>query len=120
MSSAEVKLLVNGRAYGGWKGIQITRTIESIAGSFSLTASDRWANQEIPWPIEEEDRCAVTINDEAVIDGFVDKRTIMIDAANRTLRYSGRDRAGALVDNSALAATFKRKTALTIARTLAA
>lgn len=105
--------------YGGWKGIRITRSIESIAGSFNLRVSDRWGMDEQPWPIREEDRCVVTIDDEAVIDGFVDKRTLSLDAENSGLVVSGRDRAAALVDNSALAATFKRKSVLTIAQTLA-
>lgn len=97
-----VRLLVNGRAYEGWKSVRITRSIESIAGSFELEVSDRWAEQREPWAIAEEDECQVAIGDHVLVHGFVDRRAISIAATQRTLTYSGRDRAGALVDCSAI------------------
>lgn len=99
---SELELLVNGRKYGGWKSIRVTRTIESLAGSFDLEASDRWGGQDEIWPIFEEDACRVTIDGETVIDGYIDHRAISLSASSRTLNYQGRDKSAALVDNSAL------------------
>jgi len=98
----EVALIVGGRRYSGWKSIRVTRSIESIAGSFALEVSDRWGGQDQPWPIVEEDACRVEIGDEVVIDGYVDKRSLSLSASQRALSYSGRDRAAALVDCSAI------------------
>jgi len=98
----DVTLQVNGKRYGGWKSIRITRSIESIAGSFTLDVSDRWDGASDPWPIAEGDVCRVLIDEVVVIDGYVDKRSISGDASARTLGYSGRDRAGDLVDCSAI------------------
>jgi prophage tail gpP-like protein len=95
-------MIVDGRRYRGWKSIRVTRSIESIAGSFALDVSDRWANQDVPWPIREEDPCQVAIDGTVVIDGYVDKRSQSLSATSRALSYSGRDRAAELVDCSAI------------------
>lgn len=101
-------LIVGRHRYHGWKSIRVTRSMESIAGSFTLEVSDRWGNDEEPWPIAEEDACRVEISTgtttTVVIDGYVDKRSLAIDGGQLALSYSGRDRAAALVDCSAIVA----------------
>lgn len=98
---AEVTLTVNGFEYGGWKSIRITRSIESLAGQFTLDVSDRWGGNDDPWTIFEEDPCQVAIDGQVVIDGYIDKPSLGAEGNARTLSYTGRDRAAALVDNSA-------------------
>src|SRR5574342_154425 len=99
---SDVALVVSGKRYLGWKSIRITRSIESIANSFELGVSDRWGSQAKPWPIAEEDPCAVDIDGEQVIAGYVDRRSLAISAEQRTLTYTGRDRSAVLVDCSAV------------------
>jgi prophage tail gpP-like protein len=99
---SDVVLIVGGRRYGGWKSVRVTRSIESLSGSFALDVSDRWGGQDDPWPIAEEDPCRVEIDGTVVIDGYVGKRRLSGSATTRGLSYTGRDRAGALVDNSAM------------------
>ncbi len=123
---AELVMIVGRHEYGGWKSIRVTRSIESLAGSFALEVSDRWGEQQDPWPIAEEDACRVEIRvDRArtvVIDGYVDRRSISLSATARTLSYSGRDRAAALVDCSAVLTqwTYRNVTIADFIRTLAA
>src|SRR5262245_2031551 len=100
-------LIVGGHRYHGWKSIRVTRSMETIAGSFALEVSDRWGEQEEPWPITEEDPCRVEIETDAgdrttVIDGHVENRSLSIAGTTLSLSYSGRDRAAALVDSSAI------------------
>lgn len=98
---SDVSLLVGGLRFVGWESVRVVRSIESLAGSFALGVSDRFGDEL--WPvtaIAEEDACRVAIGDTTVIDGFVDKRQVQASATARTLSYSGRDRAAALVDNS--------------------
>ncbi len=97
-----VSLIVNGFRYEGWKSIRITRSIESIAGSFALDVSDRWDGKTAPWPIAEGDECRVEINGKTVIDGFVKRRRLSASKEERSLSYEGRDRAAELVDCSAI------------------
>ncbi|MES2170563.1 MAG: hypothetical protein V4479_07555 [Actinomycetota bacterium] len=110
MADLEVKLLVNGRAYSGWKAVRITRSIEALAGSFTLDVSDRWGDDSELWPIVQEDPCKVTIGPpgqpgQTVIAGYIDERDHEGDASSIALGYSGKDRAGALVENSLLIET---------------
>jgi len=120
---ADVRLIVNGTRHGGWKTIAISRSIESISGTFSLSISDKWLGQNNPWPILEEDRARVEIDGDPVVDGFVDSREVEIGATNRDLSYNGRDKSGALVDNSVLLDgrrwTFRKLGVVEIAKQLA-
>lgn len=103
----DVALIVNGVRYIGWKGIRVTRTIEGLAGSFSLDITDKWGDSA-PWPIMEGDTCRVEIGNgtdteiETVIDGYVFKRRLAADATNRTMSVEGRDKAADIVDSSVL------------------
>jgi prophage tail gpP-like protein len=123
----EIVLVVRNRRYAGWKAVRVTRSIESLAGSFEVDVSDRWADQNEPLPIVEEDACRVEIVPDGaqlgtvVIDGFIGKRRQSADASTRTLTYSGRDRAGQLVDCSAIPDrwTFRNVTLLEFAQALA-
>lgn len=105
----DVALVVNGRRYGGWKSLRVTRSIESLAGSFDLEVSDRWAGQDEPWPIRVEDECEVQIGGETVITGFIGVHSGSGSTQGRSLRYTGKDRAAALVECSlmVLGATIK-------------
>lgn len=119
---SKVELAVNGRLYAGWKQVSITRSIETIAGLFSLGISERWSGQDEVWPILEQDECLVLIDGETVIHGFVDTRNPRFDSESDDLTVSGRDRAGDLVDSSVDIGrwTFVNATVLDIARAVAA
>jgi prophage tail gpP-like protein len=116
---SEARLIVGGRRYDGWKSVQITRTIEAMSGSFSLSVSDHWAGQDLPWPIAAEEPCQVRIGDETVIDGWIGGRSIAIAATERTLSYRGRDRCSILADGELRGQTFRQATAFDIARAIA-
>ena len=96
-----IVLKVNGMAYAGWKSARVTRGIESIAGSFELSVSERWAESGTAWPIRSGDPCSVVIGDSVLITGFIDQRSLGYSADDHTVSVSGRDKTGALVDCSA-------------------
>lgn len=118
---ADVLLRVNGTEYAGWKSARVVRSIESAAGSFELSVSDRWAGSA-PWPILEGDECTVVVAGVVVLTGYVDKRSVSLSAGEHTVSVSGRDRAGELVDSSAVLKSweFIRTPVLEIARRVAA
>lgn len=118
---SELNLIVNGRRYGGWKSVRVTRSMESLCGSFDLEVSDRWAAQEKPWPIREEDPCRVEIDGTLVIDGFIGKRRLGGSGTSRSLSYEGKDRAGSMVASSANLTkwSFRNTTFLDLARKMA-
>jgi len=116
---SDARLIVNGRSYGGWKSLRVTRSIESICGSFDLEVADRWSDFEEYTPITRENACRVEIDGLTVIDGYVDKCSISLSATSKGLTFSGRDRAAALVDCSAVLGSIRNATVLDIARKVA-
>lgn len=101
LGPGSVSLTVAGKEHFGWKRGTITRSMESIAGSFDLEISTRWAGSAQELLIFEEEECVLKVLGQPVITGFVDKRTVGHDAKTKTFKVSGRDAAGALVDCSA-------------------
>ncbi len=99
---SDLRLIVDQKKHGGWKRISVSRSIESVAGSFAVEISDKWLGQPQAWPIAEEDPVRIELDGDVVLDGFVDSRNAQLVA--RSLSYTGRDRSGALVDCSAVLA----------------
>lgn len=104
----EVSLLVNGREYGGWTEVNISRALDAIAGAFAISLVERWAGsgrvqaQVEPWPILNGDECQLKIGKDVIIDGYVDQFRPSFSSTSHTIEIQGRDRTGDLVDCTAL------------------
>ncbi|HEY3549339.1 MAG TPA: hypothetical protein VGK17_24985 [Propionicimonas sp.] len=96
----KVRLTVNGLKYEGWKSARVIRGIMALCGGFELSVSDKWGGQSKPWPIREEDECALFLGAEQIIRGRIDRRTISYGASEHSFSVSGRDAASAFVDCS--------------------
>ncbi len=97
----DVFLIINGAKYGGWKDVEITRSMETLSGRFRLGLTERWPGQNVDRPIRLSDSCAVRIGNDTVITGYVDDIEQSYDATSHTLTITGRDKSGDLVDCSA-------------------
>ena len=98
----DVILQVNGVNYGGWQTVRITLGMEQIAGEFEFTVSERWSGQDTMWPIFPGDMCRVLMGKIPVITGYVDDAGPEYDKASHSVRITGRDKTGDLVDCSAI------------------
>lgn len=98
----DVVLQVNGKEYRGWKDIRVTRSIEALSGSFSMSVSERWQGQRDPWPIVDGDECTVKLGGDVIISGYVDTRTMSLSANDHSFSVAGRDKASDLLDCSAV------------------
>lgn len=116
----KVTLRVNGKEYSGWKTVSITRSMESAAGTFDLSFTEKWSGQTESWPILPGAACMVSINGMTVISGYVDDFMPSFDARTHTIRVTGRDKTGDLVDCSAIwkAGQWQNRNLLQIARDL--
>ncbi len=97
-----VEIHVDGNIYGGWKTARIPFGIEQIANSFELNVTDRWVGQDNPRPIRVGAACKVLVDGEVVITGYVDDNSPEFDGTNHSINIAGRDKAGDLVDCSAI------------------
>jgi len=98
----DVVLLVQGCYYRGWKTLEATVGMEQIAGSFTVTASDRWQATALSWPIMPGSPCSLLLGPVPVIFGYVDEAVPEYNDRSHSQRISGRDSTGDLVDCAAI------------------
>lgn len=97
-----VELRVGGDVFGGWTSGRVEQSLDNIASTFGLEYVDQWAADSLPWPIEEGDECAILIDDEPLISGYVDETTAEYTARDWTLGVTGRSYLGDMVDCDAV------------------
>ena len=93
-----VRLEVDGKLYGGWKDIEISRSLEQCAGTFRLSVTDRWPQQSQSRQVPAGASCRVLVNGAPVITGYVDDVEVSYDANAHTYSVTGRDKTADLVD----------------------
>ena len=116
----DVRLEVDGKLYGGWTKIKITRGLDQLAGDFELEVTERWPGQEEIRFVSEGSACRVLIDDTPVITGYVDDVTISYDAGNHTVGVTGRDKTCDLIDCCPPSTQLKNQTLAALAQTLCA
>ncbi|WP_310614021.1 phage baseplate assembly protein [Limnohabitans sp.] len=101
-ASNECTLLIGGHAYGGWKRIEVQRSIEQLAGGFVLELTNRWPGTDMAHEIREGLSCQVLLGDDVVITGYIDQFEPEMTDTSTKLQVEGRDKTGDLVDCSAI------------------
>jgi prophage tail gpP-like protein len=96
----DLQLLIDTQLYGGWKQLRVMRSLETVADSFELTLTDRWAGQSMPRPLKAGTPCELLLGSQTIVTGYVDEVLPEYDATQHTITVSGRSKAGDLVDCS--------------------
>lgn len=102
MAESAIELRIDGQVYAGWEEVAVTRAMDAACGAFSLTVTDRWYEQDMPWPISPGDAAEVRLDGETVITGYVDLSQPSLSATSHTISVQGRDKSADLVDCSAV------------------
>lgn len=102
MTANLVQLRIDGRIYGGWKRVDVQRSIEQIAGGFVLELTHRWPGVDVAPGLREGQACEVLLGEDVVITGYVDQFEPELTSTSSTIRVEGRDKTGDLVDCSAI------------------
>ena len=79
----------------------MTRSLETISGAFTVTLSEREPGETTPRVIRPGNACRVELQDETVLQGWVDAVKVDYDDRSHTIAVRGRDATGDLVDCSA-------------------
>ncbi|MBI9079198.1 MAG: phage tail protein [Pseudodesulfovibrio sp.] len=98
----DVKLIIGGLEYSGWKEVSVSRSMDAMAGKFDLSLSDRWQTGAQAIPLYPEQECQLLLDGQPVITGFIDAVMPSFDAGQHGIRVTGRDRTADLVDCSAI------------------
>lgn len=99
----DVRLLIAGLEFGGWKAVSIQAGIERQVRDFDLTITNKWpGNTEIPRRVHPGDLCELFIGDDKVLTGYVDATPVSYDSKNVTVGVRGRSKTADLVDCAAI------------------
>lgn len=98
----ECTLIIDSVAYGGWTRLEVQRGIEQIAGGFVLQLTSRYPGVDVPMQLREGLPCQVKLGDDLVISGYIDDYETDDTDTSSSIRISGRDKTGDLVDCSAI------------------
>tara|TARA_R100001230_G_C5681667_1_gene188868 strand:- start:232 stop:1299 length:1068 start_codon:yes stop_codon:yes gene_type:complete len=106
MAESQLRLIVNGKNYTGWKTIDISRSIKDVSGVFSLEMTDILRGFDLPL-IQAGDSCKIEISDGegntfTVMTGYVDAVSASMDAESVSFSVQGRDKSADIVDCSIL------------------
>lgn len=94
----DLSLTISGRRYGGWEKARVQRAINQLAGSFSLTLSDRWPGQPQRQALKRGAPCLLEVGGQALITGYLDEVSISYAAESHTISAQGRGKTADLVD----------------------
>lgn len=95
----QVRLIVDGVEFGGWKSVRIAAGIERQARDYDLEVTDVWPGREdIPRRLRAGDACQVLIGDDLVMTGHIDATPIRYDGRSVSVAVRGRSKTADLVD----------------------
>lgn len=92
------KVTINGQSYDGWKDFRVTRSVKQCAAEFDMSVSERWAGRDEAWQINRFDSCAVAIDGDTILTGYIDHYGPSFDATSHTVRIGGRSKTCDVVD----------------------
>lgn len=95
-----IELYLGNRIYSGWKELSITRSLEEVAGQFTLGVTVNTGDS--PLVLKAGTACKLEINGQRIITGYVDTVEIDVEGTSRTTTVTGRDKTGDLVDCAAI------------------
>nr|WP_235897827.1 contractile injection system protein, VgrG/Pvc8 family [Yersinia alsatica] len=88
---------------GQWliANIRVTRSIERLPSDFSLSLMDLYPGSDNQQWVNPGDPCVVSLGDDVVRTGYIDRWAPMISRSRREVRATGRSKCQDLVDCSA-------------------
>jgi prophage tail gpP-like protein len=104
-----VSIVANGVQWGGWESIQISRGIETVPSSFSVTGTERFpgvtGQSTIDIPLTAP--CQIKIGTDTVITGYIDTAERSYTAESHEVMFTGRSKLSDLVDCSGFTQTWQ-------------
>jgi prophage tail gpP-like protein len=92
-------LEVDGISYEGFTEVSVTRSVASLSGSFSFRATSKPEN---PLPFKIGQSCRVLIDDNPVINGFIESVNVSYGGNEHEISIAGRDKTMDVIDCSTL------------------
>ncbi|TXH32528.1 MAG: hypothetical protein E6Q98_24700 [Rhodospirillaceae bacterium] len=98
----DIRLLVDGVLYGGWKSVEVPSGIEQAASAWRLSVTEKWPGQPRRKVIRPGAACELMASGDRIIVGYVDDVDVDYDPDQHAITITGRDKIGDLVDCAAV------------------
>ncbi len=95
-----ITIEIAGTKFEGFESVSVSKNIETISGSFALSATSDGPISTAAFPIRAGDPCKIFIKEETIINGFVDDAEVRYDAFAHVLDITGRDRTEDVIDST--------------------
>lgn len=118
--SDQLVMVIDGTPHQGWKDAAISRSIERGPHQFNLSLSENWntGTQVNRRSIERGMPLQAYLNDDLLLTGYINDLQPSYDKQSHTIRISGGNRLGDLVDCSTTGKQFVKQSLLQICTTL--
>lgn len=97
---SNIILKVDGEKFSGWTEAKISRSIETLCGSFTLKMID--VSDEEIFSFSPNSLCSIYANNDLLITGYIDGQGPIISPNDASVTVSGRCKTSDLVDCSAI------------------
>lgn len=100
---SDVSIKVRGATFLGWKDVLISKSLDSLCTSFSMSYIDAWDFQNgqgdfSKWYLKAGDPCEIFVDDDLFLTGYIDEVNSSYDGETRNFSVSGRDKTCDLAD----------------------
>ncbi len=92
-----ITILVNGTKFTGWSDAEITTSMDSIAGQFSLLIA---VNRRTDLTLFLRQPVTLFVDNSQVIDGFIERLSGSYSGVDDGINFAGRDRTADVIDNN--------------------
>jgi len=97
---SELKFKINEVSYTGFEEVDIFKTMQSMSGKYKVTLQNSYKGGNTLADIKINDRCVMEIDDQLIMDGYVDSMPIEYAEDKCLLTLTGRDNTSDLIDCS--------------------
>jgi prophage tail gpP-like protein len=91
-------ITLDGKTYGGWTDLRVSRGLDRCATDFDLQVTERWLGQAVALPIKPFSECVVSLGKDPVLTGYVDAYSPAFDGNSHSVKIRGRSRTADLID----------------------
>ncbi|WP_343618825.1 phage baseplate assembly protein [Ralstonia sp.] len=96
-----IYLSVGGYMLSGWTSLRCTRGIERFPSDFEISMTELFPGQANDFVVQKGDECILSLGDDPVITGYVDRVVPSISANMHEIRVTGRGKCQDLLDCAA-------------------
>lgn len=98
-NQGDLTVSINGTTFGGWEALDISRSMDDLAGAFSLSTANFFKDGIQSTDIKKGDDIVIKINGQKVITGYIDSIDLSYSAEKTFFTITGRDKTADLIDS---------------------